>query len=165
MDDLGYSAADDTTASFGPEHRQYIKTVFKNYDKDSSDSIPAADFANAIRMCGLNPTEELLTEAMKTADENETGVVKFDDFLKAVIHVLHYDSTPDDLKNAFRAFDTANRTMIPAADLRFILMNYGDKLTLEEMNEFMAEAASEMEMDLIKYDDLANKFLADWLKQ
>ena len=63
------------------------------------------------------------------------------------------------------AFDTANRTMIPAADLRFILMNYGDKLTLEEMNEFMAEAASEMEMDLIKYDDLANKFLADWLKQ
>jgi Ca2+-binding EF-hand superfamily protein len=157
--------SDDAVSALATEHRNFIKNFFKMYDKDNSDSIPIADFGTAVRMCGLNPTEELLQEAKKTADENETGVVKFDDFLKAVVHILHYDSTHEDLKNAFRSFDPANRMFIPAADLRYILTHYGDKLSDEEMNEFMLEAATEMEMDLVRYDDLANKLCAEWLRQ
>ena len=161
----GYgSTGADTSSHLGAEHRTFIKNVFKNYDKDQSDSIPAENFGDAIRMCGLNPTVEQLEKAKFTADEHETGVIKFEDFLKGLGDVLEVDATAEDLENAFRAFDPSGRLLIPAADLRYILTTYGLKLSDEEMNEFMLEAQSEMEGEFIKYDDLGTKFVADWFK-
>ena len=81
-----------------------------------------------MRSLGMNPTKTELTSYMK----EKNGKLAFADFLD----VMHTHSTkenlPKELLEAFRCGDPQRKGMIPARDLRRILVKWGEKLSSKE---------------------------------
>lgn len=69
-----------------------------------------------------------------------TGSVEFEDFLEVV---MSKDLDEEDhelaLKEAFKMFDRDGNGYIDADELRLCMMNLGEKLTLEEVEEMIRE--------------------------
>ena len=88
------------------------------------------ELAVIMRSLGMNPTKTELTNYMK----EKNGKLAFADFLD----VMHTHSTkenlPKELLEAFRCGDPQRKGMIPARDLRRILIKWGEKLSTKEGN-------------------------------
>ena len=86
------------------------------------------ELAVIMRSLGMNPTKTELTSYMK----EKNGKLAFADFLD----VMHTHSTkenlPKELLEAFRCGDPQRKGMIPARDLRRILVKWGEKLSSKE---------------------------------
>ena len=86
------------------------------------------ELAVIMRSLGMNPTKTELTNYMK----EKNGKLAFADFLD----VMHTHSTkenlPKELLEAFRCGDPQRKGMIPARDLRRILIKWGEKLSTKE---------------------------------
>ncbi len=63
------------------------------------------------------------------------------------------DSTKESLIEAFRVFDKDGNGYLPVAQLRFLLFNFGEKLTNEEIDDILQEA--EIDEDcLVNYEGI-----------
>lgn len=156
-------ADDDRRRSAGTE---YIKRVFLGFDKEGEEEINLQDLPNAIRLCGLAPTETEIQELMITADPDGSGKVGYEQFLSAVSACFYSFRSADDLREAFRTFDPDSRGAITANDMRYILSNYGDTMTDAEINFFFEECKQELDTEgNLPYDDVIQRLLPDILKQ
>lgn len=69
-----------------------------------------------------------------------TGNLDFDSFLNIVASRKFDDEDHEDaLKEAFRMFDRDGNGYIDAEELRICMINLGEKLTLEEVEEMIKE--------------------------
>ncbi len=163
-----------TGKNFDETVRAFLQIQFKLYTRASfedpnAEFISVKDLGDCLRMCGFAPFESEIAEMGKMADPEETGRLNFDTFLDVVFYALLSTHTQEQLVEAFRFFDHECRTMagsVSLTDMRYFLTNYGEKLTDAEMNEFAAEAASEIDIGdgtSIKYEALAKKFMPKFL--
>lgn len=145
--------------------REFFQRQFNLYDKDQSGTIPTDELPNCLRMCGQVPLEAELEILKKDADPEGKGAIDFDDFCRCLFNCMTTPRTQHDLKEAFRAFDPDERGMIPQHEMRFILTTMGDFMTDAEMNEFMEEMASELDLDgNLAYLDVIQKLLPEFLR-
>lgn len=57
-----------------------------------------------------------------------------------VAKVLRHDESEEELREAFRLFDTDGSGSINAQELRKVMLNLGEKLTKEDLDEMIKEA-------------------------
>ena len=157
----GQHFADVERAFFLQQFKLYTRASF---DDPNAEYIACANLGDALRMCGHAPFEREIEEFVGKADPEKTGRLNFDTFLDCVFESFTRLHSVEELKEAFRAFDPELRGIVSITDLRYILTKYGDKLSDAEMNEFVAEAASEMDTDgLIMYDGFISKLIPVFL--
>ncbi len=60
------------------------------------------------------------------------GKMSFADFLEVMHEHSQRENIPEEIKKAFRAFDTSRKGVISARDLRHVLLRWGEKLSPRE---------------------------------
>lgn len=89
-----------------------------------------------MRSLGLSPTIQELTAYLK----RKTGKMSFADFLDVMHQHSKVENLPDEVVDAFRAADTPGRGTLPAKQLRHLLQNWGEGLSVREVDNIFREA-------------------------
>jgi Ca2+-binding EF-hand superfamily protein len=104
------------------------KDVWKLYDLDKDDKVTRADFLSAVRVCGRRYTNDQMNDKTK----NFGDIISYDTFFGFMCDP-YTGPTPDDLRNALRAFDGKDCGELTVAQIQSMLTTMGDKLTLDEV--------------------------------
>uniref|UniRef100_A0A914Z2W1 EF-hand domain-containing protein n=1 Tax=Panagrolaimus superbus TaxID=310955 RepID=A0A914Z2W1_9BILA len=112
--------------------REEILEVFLYYDKKGDGKIDVGLVGSCLRSLGLSPTEEDVSTFTKQWKEKDARITveEFLPIFKAV--QSHPTPTADDFMELLANFDREGNGMIQITDLRYVLVNSGEKLTEEE---------------------------------
>jgi calmodulin len=119
------------------------KEAFSLFDKDGDGVITMKEMGTVMRSLGQNPTEAELRDMISEVDPDGKGTMDFPEFLNLMSRKMKDTDSEEELKNAFHVFDKEKKGYIPAAELRHVLTNLGEKLTDDEVDEMMREADSD----------------------
>mmetsp|Transcript_8195 Transcript_8195/g.12972 ORF Transcript_8195/g.12972 Transcript_8195/m.12972 type:complete len:142 (-) Transcript_8195:82-507(-) len=115
--------------------------AFLLIDEDGRGEIPLAKFGNAVRIAGGFPTEDdLKTMADAVAKD---GMISKSDFMAQMKWIARKEPDVGQICDAFRAFDRDGEGKVSHTELRHILTNMGDKLTDEDVEDFLKEATKD----------------------
>ncbi|KAJ8298482.1 hypothetical protein KUTeg_025013 [Tegillarca granosa] len=132
------------------------------FDKDGDGKITKKELGIVIREMGGNPTESELKKMISEvgADGNET--IDFQEFLCMMSNKGNDTQESEDLnmEEAFKVFDKDGNGFISAAELRNVMLNLGEKLTDEELENMIAEADIDGDGQ-INYQEFVRMMMAD----
>ncbi|KAH8246787.1 hypothetical protein KR032_000045, partial [Drosophila birchii] len=89
-----------------------------------------------MRSLGLSPTIQELVSYLK----QKNGKMSFADFLDIMHQHSKVESLPDEVIAAFKAADPQNKGTISARQLRNLLQNWGEGLSMREVDNIFREA-------------------------
>ena len=123
------------------EERAEFKEIFDLVDEDKSGQISKAELKKLMATLRLHPTEDELTAMMREVDADGSGDIDFDEFVTVMSRRVQADYTPEQLKSAFKVFETDNVPpgYVSTEVLEHALTTYGsDKLGQEEAAELLS---------------------------
>ncbi|RNF07294.1 calmodulin [Trypanosoma conorhini] len=145
------SAFDDIT-------RQFLRRNYDVFDRDKIGRVPLADLLTLLQICGATPSESDVENWKNEADPDGRGSMNFEGFCRVMMIAFQNMKTARELKSAFQGLDPDGKGLLSQTELRYYLTSYGDCLSTEEMNEFVEEMRSEMDMEgNFVYSDLVYK--------
>jgi len=110
-------------------------------------AITTKDLGTVMRSLGQNPTDAELQDMINEVDADGNGTIDFPEFLSLQARKMKDMDTEEELIEAFKVFDRDGSGFISAAQLRHVMTNLGEKLTDEEIDEMVGEAAGESDED------------------
>jgi Ca2+-binding EF-hand superfamily protein len=117
------------------------KDVFSIIDEDHKGSIPTTKMGLAIRASGGYPTEDQVKTMIAKADPSGSGKVSLDAFLKQREWIESVNPLDiNEIGASFKVFDKDGNGCISKVELAHILTSMGDKLTMDEADDFVKEA-------------------------
>ncbi|KAL3874526.1 hypothetical protein ACJMK2_037531 [Sinanodonta woodiana] len=137
-----------------------LKEAFNVFDKDGDGCISAKELNLAMRSLGQKPTESEIQEMIKEVDVDGNGNIDFHEFLDMMGRKLKAVDSEKDIKEAFNVFDKDGNGFITPAELKLGMLELGERLTREEIDEMILEADADRDGQ-ISYEDflqLMNKF-------
>ncbi|XP_072994298.1 calmodulin-1 [Typha latifolia] len=117
-----------------------FQQAFLLFDKDGDGCITVEELGTVIRSLGQNPSEEELHDMMREVDADGNGTIEFAEFLNLMAKKVKETDAEEELKEAFKVFDKDQNGFISASELRNVMMNLGEKLTDEEIEQMIREA-------------------------
>ncbi|KAM3326619.1 calmodulin-like protein 8 [Capsicum chacoense] len=117
-----------------------FQEAFNLFDKDGDGCISVEELATVIRSLDQNPTEEELQEMINEVDVDGNGTIEFTEFLNLMAKKIKEIDAEEELKEAFKVFDKDQNGYISATELRHVMINLGEKLTDEEVEQMIREA-------------------------
>eukprot|EP01107_Rhizomastix_libera_P018638 TRINITY_DN9880_c0_g1_i1.p1 TRINITY_DN9880_c0_g1~~TRINITY_DN9880_c0_g1_i1.p1 ORF type:complete len:144 (+),score=15.41 TRINITY_DN9880_c0_g1_i1:2-433(+) len=112
------------------EMREGFKTIAKG-----KATIGVAEVGALMRWLGQNPSGQELMDVMSGKQS-----LSFDDFCRVAAGRITEASNPDDIIEAFVAFDKDGRGCVSSSDLRHILTGMGDRLDEDQVEEMLSAA-------------------------
>ncbi|KAK3578512.1 hypothetical protein CHS0354_007765 [Potamilus streckersoni] len=137
-----------------------LKEAFDVFDRDGDGCISAKELGIVMRSLGQNPMESEIQEMVKEVDVDGNGTIDFQEFLDMMSRKLKAVDSEKDIKDAFKVFDKDRNGFITAAELKQGMLELGERLTNEEIDEMILEADTDRDGQ-ISYEDflqLMNKF-------
>ncbi|KAL3578110.1 hypothetical protein D5086_019614 [Populus alba] len=104
-----------------------FREAFCLFDKDGDGCITVEELATVIRSLDQNPTEEELLDMISEVDSDRNGTIE---------RLMRRKS----LRRRFKVFDKDQNGYISANELRHVMINLGEKLTDEEVEQMIKEA-------------------------
>ncbi|KAL4237664.1 hypothetical protein ACF0H5_002378 [Mactra antiquata] len=128
------------------------KRLFDMIDTDGSGSISTKELQNVMRGLGCNPTDEEIKNMIKAVDENDSGLVEFEEF-KPFLENMEKDKSkePELLREAFERIGKDKEGKVDKRKLRDTLKKYGMS---EEDCEDMFKLCDTNEDGYIQYEEL-----------
>ncbi|XP_006819032.1 calmodulin-like [Saccoglossus kowalevskii] len=123
-----------------PEELAEFKEAFSMFDKNGDGAITREELGIVMRSLGMNPTEAELKDMISDVDENGNGTIEFNEFIEMMIRKKQELDPEEELREAFKVFDRDGNGLISAAELRYVMVNLGEKLTDGEVDEMIREA-------------------------
>eukprot|EP01053_Blabericola_migrator_P004774 Blabericola_migrator_1__4773@NODE_250_length_10882_cov_193_783819_g211_i0_p6_GENE_NODE_250_length_10882_cov_193_783819_g211_i0NODE_250_length_10882_cov_193_783819_g211_i0_p6_ORF_typecomplete_len149_score41_90EFhand_7/PF13499_6/8_6e22EFhand_7/PF13499_6/1_4e20EFhand_8/PF13833_6/0_002EFhand_8/PF13833_6/3_8e16EFhand_8/PF13833_6/0_063EFhand_8/PF13833_6/1_9e15EFhand_1/PF00036_32/1_2e07EFhand_1/PF00036_32/2_8e08EFhand_1/PF00036_32/0_00027EFhand_1/PF00036_32/1_9e08EFhand_11/PF08976_11/2_3e13EFhand_11/PF len=117
-----------------------FKQAFTLFDTDADGTISTKELGTVMRSLGQNPTEAELQEMINEVDHDGNGTIEFPEFLTLMARKIRDTDTEDELIEAFQVFDREGNGLIAAQELRHVMLNLGEKLTDEEVDDMIKEA-------------------------
>ena len=117
-----------------------FKGSFSILDKDGDGAMTTEELGAVMRSLGQNPTEAELQDMINEVDADGNGTIDFLEFLSLMARKMKDTDTEEELVEGFKVFDRDGNGFISAAELRHVMMNLGEKLTDEEVDEMIREA-------------------------
>ena len=93
-----------------------------------------------MRSLGQNPTEAELQDMINEVDIDGNGTIDFPEFLTMMARKTKGGDSDEEIKEAFRVFDKDGNGFISSEELRQVMVNLGENLTKEEIDEMIREA-------------------------
>ncbi|KAL2507368.1 Calmodulin-7 [Forsythia ovata] len=116
------------------------KKAFSLFDMDGDGCITIEELGFMMSSLGLKPTEAELQLMIKQVDADGNGKIDFLEFLNLMVQMKTDTDSEEELKEAFRVFDTDQDGFISAAELHHFMLNLRKNLTNEEVDEMIHEA-------------------------
>ncbi|KAH9687928.1 calmodulin-like protein 11 [Citrus sinensis] len=129
-----------------------FQEAFSMLDKDGDE------LASAIKSLDQNPTEEELRNMINEVDLDGNGTIEFLEFLKLMATKMKENEAQEELKEAFKVFDKDQDGYISPNELRHVMMNLGEKLTDEELEQMILEADLDGDGQ-VNYEEFARMML------
>ncbi|KAH9754006.1 calmodulin-like protein 11 [Citrus sinensis] len=129
-----------------------FQEAFSLLDKDGDE------LASAIKSLDQNPTEEEIRNMINEVDLDGNGTIEFLEFLKLMATKMKENEAQEELKEAFKVFDKDQDGYISPNELRHVMMNLGEKLTDEELEQMILEADSDGDGQ-VNYEEFARMML------
>ncbi|KAK3599650.1 hypothetical protein CHS0354_029111 [Potamilus streckersoni] len=117
-----------------------LREAFSLFDKDGDGDISVKELGSVMRSLGQNPSDKELEEMIKEVDVDGNGTIDFDEFLHMMGRKMKVTDTEDEIKEAFKVFDKDNNGLISPSELKSVMVNLGERLTDEEVDEMIKEA-------------------------
>ncbi|KAJ3674734.1 hypothetical protein LUZ60_005350 [Juncus effusus] len=117
-----------------------FQEAFSLFDKDGDGCITFDELATVIKSFGQNPSKEELHEMISDVDSDQNGTIEFGEFLHLMSRKIKENDAEEELKEAFKVFDKDQNGFISACELRHVMINLGEKLTDEEVEQMIQEA-------------------------
>ena len=122
------------------EQRGCSATSFSILDKDGDGAVTTEELGAVMRSLGQNPTEAELQDMINEVDADGNGTIDFPELLSLMARKMKDTDTEEELVEAFKVFDRDGNGFTSATELRHVMMNLGEKLTDEEVDEMIREA-------------------------
>lgn len=126
--------------------------IFKVFDKDFDGKLQTLEMHQALGAAGVCPSIEDLQEALK--DVGPAGG-DFDCFLRLLEQFKSTKPTPQALEPLFKVVDPSKTGKVEVSSLRFLLINFNEKLSDEEAGEFLEQL--ELKEGQADIKDVCNK--------
>nr|XP_009398372.1 PREDICTED: calmodulin isoform X1 [Musa acuminata subsp. malaccensis] len=120
-----------------------FQEAFCLFDKDGDGCITLEELGTVIKSLGQDPSEEELQEMIREVDSDGNGTIEFGEFLNLMARKVKETNIEEELKEAFKVFDKDQNGFISATELlqlRNVMINLGEKLTDEEVDQMIREA-------------------------
>ncbi|XP_017079815.1 calmodulin-related protein 97A [Drosophila eugracilis] len=117
-----------------------FKDAFVQFDKEGTGKIATRELGTLMRTLGQNPTEGELQDLIADIDSNGNGQLDFSGFCAIMAKQMRETDTEEETREAFKIFDRDGDGFISPAELRFVMINLGEKVTDEEIDEMIREA-------------------------
>ena len=115
--------------------------AFCLFDKDGDGTITAKELGTVMRSMGQMPTEKELVDMINEVDSDGNGFIDFQEFLSLVARKMMSETeSEEEMIHAFKVFNRDGDGFISAPELRSVMVNLGEKLTDEELEEMIREA-------------------------
>jgi calmodulin len=111
-----------------------------------------------MRSLGQNPSEDELEEMINEVDADGNGSIDFSEFLGLMSRQIDHEDTEKELIEALKLFDRDGNSLINAIELRHIMIDLGEKITDEEVENMIREADSEGD-GLISYEQFVRMMM------
>lgn len=111
-----------------------------------------------MRSLHQNPTEAELREMINEVDKDGNNAIDFPEFVKMMAKKMKDTESEEEVRDAFKVFDKAGEGFISAVELRHVLTNLGEKLSEEEVDEVLQEAAIDSNGN-INYNDFVKMMI------
>eukprot|EP01060_Flectonema_neradi_P001383 TRINITY_DN10824_c0_g1_i1.p1 TRINITY_DN10824_c0_g1~~TRINITY_DN10824_c0_g1_i1.p1 ORF type:complete len:156 (+),score=37.33 TRINITY_DN10824_c0_g1_i1:85-552(+) len=118
-----------------------FKEIFDLVDEDHGGSISKDELRKLMETLRLKPTDEELDAMMREVDSDGSGDIDFNEFVTVMSRRVQADYTPEQLKAAFKVFETDNVPpgYVSTEVLEHALTTYGsEKLSPDEAAELLA---------------------------
>eukprot|EP01101_Sappina_pedata_P012386 TRINITY_DN84_c0_g1_i2.p2 TRINITY_DN84_c0_g1~~TRINITY_DN84_c0_g1_i2.p2 ORF type:complete len:154 (+),score=61.76 TRINITY_DN84_c0_g1_i2:25-462(+) len=116
--------------------RKQAEEVFTLFDTTGAGSIPSTSLVWALGAFGLNPTGLEINEMLESVGHPDT--LDFESFCTfAGKNAQVKRSGEECFTEAFRVFDKEQNGKLMVSELRQCLMNLGDKITGDEVDELL----------------------------
>jgi len=130
-----------------PEQIEKYKGAFNLFDKDGDGTIKSKEVGTVMRALGLNPTESEVLDLVSEVDDGN-GLIDFPEFLVIMARKSDDNDAETELLESFKNFDKDGSRKISMEVFRNVVMNMGEKINEDELNEFIQA------VDLDPYGDI-----------
>ena len=128
------------TNQLSEEEIAEFKEAFTIFDKDGDGTITTKELGIIMSSLGQNPTEAELQDMISEVDRDGNGIIDFPEFLTMMGRQMNDKDTEEEIRNAFRVFDKDGNGYISPAELRQVMLNLGERLSDEVIDEMVQDA-------------------------
>ena len=140
------------------EKIQELKAAFNLFDIDNDGKISMDELSFIFQEIGfeLNNTElsQIINNASFTGEKK--NYISFEDFCSVMNTKMSDTETEQELKEAFKIFDSEGNGYISIEQLKYVLTNISNILTLDEINELINLIKEDEEGEHIDYNHFIN---------
>merc|ERR1711918_109343 len=122
------------------EQRQQFKEAFQLFDADGTGSIDNKELGACLRALGQSPSDKELSTMIDEVDLDKSGTIDFGEFLLLLTRNMRSIDYANEMRNAFRCFDTTDTQRIPFDELCEYLTTLGEPLTPDEVRKICVDA-------------------------
>ncbi|CAB4285622.1 unnamed protein product [Prunus armeniaca] len=136
-----------------------FQEAFCLLDMDGDGCITIEELGTALESLDQHPTEEELQNMIREIDADGNGTIEFGEFLHLMERKIKENEADAELREAFKVFDKDQDGYISPNELRHVMINLGERLTDEEVEQMIREA--DLDGDgLVNYDEFVRMMLA-----
>ena len=111
------------------------KIIFDLIDKDKDTKISPEELGPALRVCGASPSQQELDMLI-----DNSNLITFEKFIDIYEKLINNQDSEDDIINELKKLDKNGTGNITVNDLKNLLLNFGEVLTKEEIDDVIQEA-------------------------
>ncbi|XP_023330207.1 neo-calmodulin isoform X5 [Eurytemora carolleeae] len=109
-----------------------FQDAFAHFDRLNCGIIPTKLLGQVLRFVGENPSEAEIQDMMNEVDASSTGSFRFPSFLVMMARKYDDNSAEDEIREAFKVFDSDGNGFINRQELRYVMMNLGENMEEED---------------------------------
>jgi len=116
-----------------------FRDAFRQFDSDGGGSIDASELKELMISVGQSPSDEEVLEMVRIADADGSGSVDFNEFVTLMAHKMTEVESLDLVRDAFKIFDESGDGYISPEEMRKLMINVGEPVTLSDCMALCAE--------------------------
>jgi len=119
-----------------------FRECFNAFDKDGGGSIDATELESLMKSLGQEPTGQELEKMVALADADGSGDIDFIEFATLIAHKMKDDENKsnkeEQILQAFAVFDADGSGSIDASEMRRMMLNLGEEMSIEQVDDILA---------------------------